>query len=91
MSLRGGRAPGSELSAVCVLIDKAVFSPTNTTAAIPTLAHMSQRTYQEDSGSTHICFRSQAICCKCVRGAPVSVHPSVCVCVCGKGLGSRVK
>lgn len=47
-------------------VDKAVFSPTTTTAAIPTLAHLSQRAYEEDSWPTHICFRSKAICCKCV-------------------------
>lgn len=50
------------------LFDKAVFSPT--TAAIASLARFSQRAHEEDSGSTHIRVRSQAICCKCV-----------CVCV----------
>lgn len=56
--------------------DPAVFSLTTTTAAIPALAHLSQRAYEEDSGSTHICFRSQAICCKCVCDGSTS---DVCV------------
>lgn len=56
--------------------DKALFSLTTTTAAIPALDHLSQRANEEDSGPTHICFRSKAICCKCVR----CDGRQVCVC-----------
>lgn len=50
----------------CALIDEAVSSLTTTAATVAVLAHMSQRANEEDSGPTHICFRGQAICCKCV-------------------------
>lgn len=57
-----------------------VFSLTTTTAAIPALAQLSQRAYEEDSGPTHICFRSKAICCKCVCDGR-EYQRCVCVCV----------
>ena len=58
-----------------------MFSLTTTTAAIPALAHLSQRANEEDSGPAHVCFRSQAICCKCVCGGRQWV-PGACMYVC---------
>lgn len=76
----GGRERESNLGHIqyksCFLIDKALFSPMTTTAAISALAHLSQRANEEDSGSTHICFRSKAICCKCVCEMGVSKYLS---------------
>lgn len=45
-------------------------SPLMTTAAaVPALAHLSQRAHEEDAGPAHVCVRSKAICCKCARRA----------------------
>lgn len=50
-----------------VVFRAAVFSLTTTAAAVPALAHLSQRAHEEDAGPAHVCIRSKAICCKCVR------------------------
>lgn len=74
VSLRSGCKPCVEhksfKTSVLFLLSSlttALFSLTTTTAAIAALAHLSQRAHEEDSGPTHICFRSKAICCKCAR------------------------
>lgn len=59
--------------------DWVLSSPTAAAATIPALPHLSQRAHEEDSGSTHICFRSSTICCKCVCDGRPWVSHQLCL------------